>query len=521
MVRKVAFLTSLFALLLLSWFTGRESQRSVCINSKLVKKIQIESGEGIKEVFACPERSRESLSRAAQKRMREISAFTSNLDKMLPAAAKGERFDILVSLRRPVRLDVDRGQITVGRDLFWLKGQLERAIIKRVLMQEAHANLQKNLFYQEVIVDLLWTIISGAPTSQDPIFQEETADLGPKWIHYLRSHKSVCRSKDRPLGLISTCEAYELLAEEDAEFSRNILEGASPWGFRPFLRKVFWQVFSERPMREMVPFWRHWVDSLLNKNWPRAHWGVLKDLEDVQGFLRVTLEETLKGLDSSLGFEFQSLLEELEVAPGQKIKVPFLLTFDPEDQSILEWARQSTRLRARDKSSLFLAYSGDQLFVFPTLFPVKVEGALGLLAPQKTARQGCGPWSVAELLSQSSIEAKILLVEKCDRKIFPDYVSFISEGLGAFSQVNPQIAFWSLNMRSLKMGLEWGVKESDHFVFTGVNRKLTKVEKLMGFDRPAYDSDRNAYKISGALPVIDWYRATSGRKPLLMRSKSL
>lgn len=490
-------LSTLMVLLVVFAYTAR---RPLCIDSKLVERIDSISDKGTATAYRCSLRKHVDFNQ-------NLADYTATLGPKLQSLERF--FDWFGPFEKKINLTIISGdgehyriqdqEIFASESILRAKGQLEKAFIRSWFRQKASMSLQSQLLFEESLTDFIYYTYSGSLSLQDPltgIWLEDQDEA--KWPRILSSPKGYCQSIWKSNEHLKTCNDA-LIDQSPEEISINTL--------RPLMTQTLIESYLHLSHREQMNLLRSLPAELANFEFQRDFGMSLIDFAEpnyagavsqIQNWVQFVSLITQK-IEPKFSAYFNNSLQRRGfdyVSPKIMLDV---LVFANElpDKQIQEIYKQinirkEVVIGLEIKETLKMSVSGEAL-------------NLNLLGPVQ-ALTGvyfhCGMPKIQDLVGLAQRIEKLVFINSCGQSEFR-FEGLFKHGIESFAQQNPKVKFAEFHLPSLVLAIQKlkGQNPLD-FLFG----KKTESLAPLGWNAPLYDDVKDAYKAQSAIEIVNWYR---------------
>ena len=189
------------------------TKKPLCIDSKVVNKIDRVSFEQTETVYQCGSMIKVSYSRYFDENKNQLESRIENTMQFLNQI---EPFHFKITLqideKNPILFKVQHHQIIIGSQLLNLNGHLERAIFKVWLGERLRQDYTSQTLFSEVAADFLVYASFGSFEVEDPLLKIKTEIGQARWPQVLKSRETYCESPWRISEHYMNCD--ELLGQQ-------------------------------------------------------------------------------------------------------------------------------------------------------------------------------------------------------------------------------------------------------------------------------------------------------------------
>jgi hypothetical protein len=505
-------------LILLSFMIfGYMSRKPLCIDSKLVEKIDrvSESGQmatvyrcGLHRAVPYDEKWNNSLA-GLSRRVQRVEKF---LESLSPVSGY---FRIVVLEGKPWTFKIMGRDIHLSEEALFASGALEKSLIKAWLREKSNPQMQEHPVLEESLSDLLFFANQGDLLIEDPILK-----LGPdlenleKWPFVVKSLTGYCKSPWRELEHQNIClkESKNSEARESSLISlslRPLLTQsmvASYMKLKPKQRRFFLaalpRVFSSIEIENPTGGFSA-MDSSQQS---------LIDLSlEVSALMKaITADLPLSsGVDSRYNTAFSrwtALLDTEMLSRGfsdslGEAKLDHLVAVvqASADQQVESLARAALKL----KSLTLALMDQNQIYLLPGVEPLQ-RSLFGKIRAQRVTVVTCGALSLRDLDRYSEITDRLTVIESCEDSPSLNYEGLLQGQIDKFARQNPNVSFVEVHLPSLRLAVEG--QRLNPALKLAMSFDETVLLQALGWQKPSYDESLRAYHAKSAIEAFKLYR---------------
>ena len=404
------------------------------------------------------------------------------------------------------RYAVSDSSLELSEAIATSKGQLRKALLKAWILQNSGSDGKASavsLLLLEVLSDALAAMLTSENQFSLPEGEAYTLPNPDTWLRYAGSINSLCLSSWASLDLQGRCGR-----------SKKIHSLA----FRPLLGGMIWRVFNDVPTLHRLEFIRAWSMHLKElkatvrleprnlvewKDWVRTEWREILPVKELVARTRV-------GEKSGDRIERSSAEMERAIGLGDEDRPHVDLVFRTD----VELSR-AANLKAVSDRVYAVVLQNKRVRLFPGDAELSTEDLQGLTSPV-VVWESCSQGRLGDLLSFPVTTDRYLYVSSCDAKAKPaSWAGFARSGLGGFaSQRDETTEFVQLNRENIGLAFRHGVLSASTPLASLMKKSESAV--AVGLDQPRWQKDVGAYRVLGAIEVVEWYRST---KPSAVRKR--
>lgn len=491
------------------------TRKPLCIESRVVEKIDRWTSKGIETAYRCSLSKAVPYSQWMQDNLDQLSRRLQETERVLEnMQAFHKRLNLVVLSDRPNVFRFQGDTLYIGEAVLKNEGHLERGLIKAWYREK-----NQNLFFtqrlvEESFADLILYMQKGELQIGDPI-GANSIDLSEiRWPQIIKVPEEYCESVWRMSEHTSLC--HNLTLSHKTEISSEIAELA----LRPLVSTAMIKAYSDLSLKDryrfskLVP--RILSDADLGKDLvgvdPNRYMGVTA-LTQASTSLRqfhryLTEAELFKS--STLFRDFVALLANQLKQTGYEdafAEANFDLVFSTKktlDGNSSEVA--SFRDLAKKHPNLQIAIHDSQnLWMMPSKFPVPLS-AFGKVKANRMIVETCGPFDFNFVLGFARQTEKLLIVDDCDSKRLKFYSAYISDGAEGFGEQNKGVAFVQFHLPSLAMKKASLGKVQNVFDLISRRELSNPVFQSLGWQEVKYSTSAEAYYPKAFVDAIEWFR---------------
>lgn len=476
-------------------------QKPLCIDSKVVERIDRISPEKTERLWACRFDLDVPFSpwmKAEKKRLdRQLQEIERGLSQLAPFR---HPLRIVVLPHRPKVFRVHAGVLFIGEELFQAEGHLQRGLIKAWL-RERNAVFGEGELREEILTDLFQFALLGKFEIEDPSRALKTK-LAARYPQVLKDSKTYCASPWKLSEHIEFCH----------QEARLFADQSWLWSLRPLLTVALIEAWGKQSVLERI--------SLLN-DLSRA---LQSESEDVfaaapeQGFegVQTTLLSLMDDLERRVQKSgehgarfFQSFRSELQALGWSRGEAQFTTDWmitTPEvlrgDEPWLEALRQMDQGQRRPRIAI---RDPEGLWLMPTRHRLPLAPDQEIPSHRRIVLH-CGEMSFETALGLSATSERLIVIESCDGKV-PKLATWMSQGPEAFAAVEKEVRFVQLHLPSLARAQEGLAVQKNLFD----QENQFELAETLGWEELVWMEEIKAYRPRAQIDAIEWFRLEGTR----------
>lgn len=484
------------------------NQKPLCIDSRLVERVDIFFGDRVERAYRCQLQRHVPYSSEFIKIERDLTEKLGRVERFFSLLGDLEKKPVLhIQYDKALQFKMQSGHIFIGRDLLLAEGQLEKAFLRYWIQEKSRLVFAHTELFEEVFSDLMLFALKNELQILDPQSLAVTELGTSRWPYMLKSLQAYCHSPWK------RGEHYESCTKVN---SRTDLENSvAEMSLRPFLADIWIKAYENLNLRDKRLFLRGLQavlaqsDSALPKQ---------KDLKvattlslAIDAIKNVNATFMSKELSQSSHFKkFSYSLENSLYQHGfdkQYATAHFNFLFEvpkrlnsnsPELRQLSQMALENPMLQIAVKDQ-------KNIWLLPSSFPIAVK-SFGEIKASRLVVEKCSDTSFAEIFAYSEMAEKLLLVENCQNNQM-NWQSYVHDGAQGFAQTHKGISFIQLHLPSLLMkknDLPAGHRIRDFLAFSDIPKKS------FGWVDAGWQESLEAFKPRGAIDGVEWFRLTEG-----------
>ncbi len=479
---KYSTVLALFLLLgLILW----SFQDPICINSSVVKKVNINTSEGNAEIFSCTVSSSHRqfspnvlrFYTLAQKDIWDFETFKEQIDDSELLSQT-----ITLSLEKPLKYERSENAIVIGVDLFKDRDYFRRALVQTWLAGFLPKNFNQNKILFEIISDAYLSLIWGKLETQDPVLAKKIdPNISLRWLDDILTERELCDSAWRPIERLDLCEDLRSTLIEQNRTADN-LNALSVWSLRPLVVKQFWSYYKSLSPIEKISFVKSWSQYVSSASKYFDNFPDEVDFDSLQLVANFTVAQLFDKKIKSIGFDLD-----------------FYVDLDRQQFKPDEFA-DLLKLSVETKHNILIR-DGDNFVKIPSLqkFPV------GYVRPKvkKQVLVSCEKPTFDKILNQKALSGRVLFVERCDHQQI-QVGKYLTEDIEGFANANPGHNFMLFHIPSIKLATQyWSLDAKKSIEAAELNLPNEVKANVLGWESKTLSG---SHKIKAALPVVEWVR---------------
>lgn len=452
------------------------TQKPLCINSKVVERIDRVSDSGTETVWRCSLQKNVSYSPwfAAQ-----LPALTARIQKM---ESNLESLEKISSARKNVGKSEKRLVLNIwveDQDLFRKQGSqvylnerlaLEPQVLERIIAKNwidsklSPDQLGMGTLVNEAAVDSLIAFLQGVDSFErleivDPQTGLKIQPETVAWPSVLKTKKAYCRSAWISIEHLEACQKLDLGQNQNAEMGQ-----LTPLSLRPLLTKLWMDSYRALYSSEQFHFRSSYAlylrDLALKMNEVSGD-SMSKDLLSEVGLLSKALQLQIVVVKKTLTSEEQaqkqfaanlySRITNLGLLENQgeaRFDLLYHLSSNLDGQRDL--LNDLRKLAKKNPNKQIAIEDPENIWMLPSMTAIS-KSHFKAINSDKIVAEHCGDFSMTQVLQFAERTDKLLLVVRCANDKEIDVAGFLTEGARSFAMQNPQVSFVSIHLPSVMM----------------------------------------------------------------------
>lgn len=494
---------------ILSLVVLQMNQRPLCIESKVVEKIDRTSGRQEDVVYRCAINKAVRYSTYFGSNIKDLNLRVGGTERLLESIEPFmQKVQIVILGDHPNMFRIKGHVIYIGQNLIEAPGHLEKALAKIWYRERNETIFPQQELMEEVATDFLVYLQTGDLDIGDPGTHVKTALLPVKWPYVIKSPEAYCDSPWKQ------SEDYEICARNQnlSSIAPEVLE----MSLRPLLLTSWVRAYKSLSVGERYQFTRKMAVMIRGEYNP-----VLSVAGDASASTLARASATLKNFNQYVassdltkasntyrlfaanfanelrahGYEkaFAEASFDVLYVSNQKLD-----SSNKAFQEFMKIAKEQpqTQIAVRDQ---------DNLWMLPSKFPIPIK-TFGQIKANRTIVEKCGGYSFSYVMDYSDSTEKLLVVEHCEPKAEVHYKEYLKDGAEGFALENKGMSFVQFHLPSLLMKREElaSVLNVQDFI------KKRDVEnpsfRSLGWQEVRFSQTANAYQPKAYIDAIEWFR---------------
>ena len=483
------------------------SRRPLCIDSKLVEKIDRVTESGTHTAYRCALRKHVPYDGKLKKITRNFGQRLVPVERFLEYLGNFHgRISLTLLKSSETYFKIRDHEIYATEELLNSPGQLEKAVMKIWLRDQMQNLALENSLSEEVLSDFLWTTLKGRLDLYDPVTR---LNLGQEpltlWPETLKNSAEVCQSPWWAAKSAVICQALRTTKESDSQIDLDSM--------RPLLTQSLNSAYKKIPAAQKIAWLQAFAKNLPHFQLPE---GAEKTTHDFSQAQRVVGQwiSSFRLVDENFGNLFAHELAYHNFHDlTAMVHFSALIIFDQtskEGQDLVEKDLQSF------EQSHLIGYKNGQQVQFSSHGVSVLLEDLGAWQADKIVMISCGSPQIEKLQDLAVQADRLLFVDLCQNKGNLDVVSYLKEDAQTFAARNKNVNFIEFHLPSLKLALQKvdiNAAQKNNWIADLLNenpkdktKKVSILTEALGWQEPIYHSQEKAYRSQSAIEAINWYR---------------
>jgi len=500
---------------LLSLMVLQMTKRPLCIDSKVVERIDRVAEQGSETVFRCALNKPTPYSVYFSEQTRDLTYRIQQTERLLESMEPFyHKVQVTVMTDRPLLYRVQGHQVYIGEKLLEAPGHLEKALAKIWFRERNEALFAQQALMEEVVTDFLLYSQNGDLDVGDPVTKIKTALRKVKWPYVLKSARSYCESPWKRSEHYALCaQGAELIPLPEQEVVEMSL--------RPLLVTSWVRSFKEMSLRQRFNFLQNMPLLLRSEHSPALPLTSVSTASGIQETALLKAAEAIKNVSS-----FVSSSQAMKDSEVHRLFVTNLTnelrsngfqdafaeaSFDVlyvSHEPLSDGAKvfqQFLKIAAAQPKLQIALRDKDNLWMLPSRYPIPLR-SFGQIKANRTVVEKCGGYNFSYVMDYADVTEKLLVVDHCDTKKDIEYSRFFSEGAEGFGAQNKGIAFVQFHLPSLLMKKTELEQVSNVFEFIQKRDVESPSFKSLGWREVHWSEQAHAYRPKAYVDAIEWFR---------------
>ncbi|MGE5086923.1 MAG: hypothetical protein ACM3MG_11525 [Bacillota bacterium] len=486
------------------------TKRPLCIDSKVVEKIDRTSGRQENFVYRCALNKETPYSTYFGDHVRELNTRIERIERILgsiePFYAKVQ---VTILEDHPYLFKIQNHRLYIGQKLLEAPGHLEKGLAKIWYRERINTLFAQQDLMEEVITDFILYLENGDLDIGDPKTHIATALHKVKWPFVIKSAKAYCESPWKRSEHFLLCDGS---AEEVASLDDQVIA----MSLRPLLVTSWINSYKALGVRDRFGF-AHNLAAFLRSE----HNTALSSIGSFSPTILGKAAEAVKNVSlfvASTGMIKDSPTHRIFVSNftnelrGNGFQDAFAeASFDVLYVSQTSISRDSKVFKdflneANSQANMQIALRDDKyLWMLPSKFPIPLS-SFGQIKANRTIVEKCGGYNFSYVIDYAEITEKLLVVDHCDPKKEVHYSQYLTAGAEGFGIQNKGVAFVQFHLPSLLM------KKAELASVVSVQEFIQKRDlenpsfRSLGWQEVRWNPQAAAYQPKAYVDAIEWFR---------------
>ncbi len=499
---------------LLSLVVLQMTKRPLCIDSKVVERIDRLAGQTSESIYRCALNKETAYSEYFGRQSRDLGARIEQTTKVLESLEPFyKRVQVTIMEDHPYLYRIQGHQIFIGSKLLEAPGHLEKALAKIWYRERNETLFAQQDLMEEVVTDFLVYLQSGDLDIGDPGTHLTTAIRKVKWPYILKSVTAYCDSAWKKSEHFAICQNHH-------EAETDLRGQVTDMSLRPLLASSWIRSYKHLGMKERFEFVNNLTqflrsDHSLHLPMVSETLGVIPDTTLVKAAeaiknvnLFVSSSRVNKESNAHRSF-VANLTNELRTSGFQDAfaEASFDVLFvSQETLSDSSKIFQEFEKISKSQPKLQIALrDGQNLWMLPSRYPIPLA-SFGQIKANRTIVEKCGGYNFSYVMDYADVTEKLLVVDRCDLKKQVQYEKFLAEGAEGFGIQNKGLSFVQFHLPSLLMKRTELEQVANVFEFIQKRDLENPSFKSLGWREVRWSQQANAYQPKAYVDAIEWFR---------------
>ncbi|QDK39239.1 hypothetical protein [Bdellovibrio sp. NC01] len=499
----------------LSLLVLQMTRRPLCIDSKVVERIDKLSDKGSDTIYRCAVNKETPYSAYFGQQAKELGTRIQQTEKLLESIEPFyKKIQITIMDEHPLLYRIQGHHLFIGSKLLEAPGHLEKALAKIWYRERNETLFAQQDLMEEVFTDFLVYLQSGDLDIGDPNTHLTTAIRKVKWPYILKSVPSYCESSWKQSEHFAICQN---VADAEGELKEQVTE----LSLRPLLVSNWIHSYMKLSMKDRYEFVGNLVRIL------RADHSIPLPMvtEQIMSAMpEKTLVKAAEAIKNTNLFISSSKLAKDSVAHRTFVanltnelrssgfqdafaEASFdvlLVSQEPLSDDSKTFAEFRKIAKAHPELQ-FALRDQNNLWMLPAQYPIPLA-TFGQIRANRTIVEKCGGYNFSYVMDYADTTEKLLVVDRCDHSKAVEYGMFLSDGAEGFGIQNKGVAFVQFHLPSLLMKKAELEQVSNVFEFIQKRDVENPSFKSLGWKEVRWSQQANAYQPKAFVDAIEWFR---------------
>lgn len=486
------------------------TKRPLCIDSKVVEKIDRTSGHQEDFVYRCALNKETPYSTYFGDHARDLNTRIERIERVLGSIEPFyKKVQVTILDDHPYLFRIQNHHLYIGQKLLEAPGHLEKGIAKIWYRERINTLFAQQDLMEEVVTDFVLYLENGDLDIGDPRTHITTALHKVKWPFVIKSSKSYCESPWKRSEHFIICQGSD---NEIAALDDQVTE----MSLRPLLVTSWINSYKALGVKDRFSFNRN-LAAILSSNHnttlsvigslsPTTLGRAAEAVKNVSLF--VASSGTIKDSPTHRMF-VSNFTNELR---GNGFQDAFAeASFDVLYVSQTSISSDSKIFKeflnkANSQTNLQIALRDDKnLWMLPSKFPIPLS-SFGQIKANRTIVEKCGGYNFSYVIDYAEMTEKLLVVDHCDSKKVLRYDQYLTAGAEGFGIQNKGVAFVQFHLPSLLMKRDELASVADVASFIQKRDVDNPSFRSLGWQEVRWNAQAAAYQPKAFIDAIEWFR---------------
>lgn len=491
------------------------TKKPLCIDSKVVNKIDRVSFEQTETVYQCGSMIKVPYSRYFDENKNQLESRIENTMQFLNQI---EPFHFKITLqideKNPILFKVQHHQIIIGSQLLNLNGHLERAIFKVWLGERLRQDYTSQTLFSEVAADFLVYASFGSFEVEDPLLKIKTEIGKARWPQVLKSRETYCESAWRISEHYMNCD--ELLGQQSLTQENLML-----LNLRPLMTSVWVEAYSSLSLAKKRDFLKKLPRYLQTQSLTseKAIEMVMSEAHPLKmGMMNIKKMTDL--MNSSSLVQDEPEYREFYARVAQNLQqagvndsfaeayFDYIFEYPDEISTQSKFFKNIEQIAMQNPKLQIAVKDQNKIWILPNATSLPLT-SFDQVHAQQHIFMACLKLKEINMTQFINSAERLLLIKGCDQNKTIDFSSLVTKGIQGFSTKNKHLAFIQFHLPSFQMKAQELSHIKDFFSLVQA-RDVTKPEfQTLGWSQVQWFEDSQAYKPQAVVDAIQLFRAES------------
>lgn len=496
-------------------------KQPICIDSSVVERLDtvtagVKSTTQTETAYRCSAHIQVPYSEKLIKTEELVTQKWQNTVAVLSSIQSFKnKIHIIIRYDQPLIFEIKNSQFQIGSSLMMADGHLERGLIKLWIRENMSEQRLQTTLFEEVMTDLVYFIVNGDLSIEDPLTAIQTKLGSVQWPQVLKGAEAYCDSAWKASEDFQLCgQIQNQISDQDIQEN---LRSMTTLSLRPLLTSALINAYKNLNYKNKSELIAH-LNQFLQKRFLASdqlidmilvYSNPLKQgVQSIKNFSDLFVASDLSGRQEFKQL-YSGLTDELQNSGFSdsfaEAYFDYIIEI-PDRVSAQSTFFRNLEIAAQKNMKLQIAIKDqNQIWILPSRTALPLA-AFNKIRSRQNIYFACSNLKEIKIEQFFDQTEKLMMIKGCDQKFDYQFSKLFESGIKEFIRQNDKLKFVQFHIPSLEMKQK-ELAHINNFFELVENRDVNRQEfRVLGWSQIQWSDEFHAYKPKAAIEAIEFFR---------------